>query len=104
MTNLADSAIAVIGKHLNDDRNTAGTVAFKADFFVGCAFQFAGAALDCALNVVSRHILGLGSQNRGSKSRVAVRIAAPVLRGDGDFLDQTRKGLAALGIERALLV
>ena len=88
---------------IDDDGDAAGAVALKGDLFVADAFQLAGAALDGALDVVLRHVLGLGGQNGGAQPRIAVRIAA-ALGGDGDFLDQAGEDLAALGVERALLV
>ena len=99
-----DGAVAVVGQHIDDDRNAAGTVALEADLLVGCAFEFAGSLLDGALDVVRGHVLGLGCGDRAAKARVAVRIASAAFGGDGDFLDQAGKDLAALGVQRALLM
>ena len=103
MTNLAHGAVAIVGQRLHDDRHAAGPVALEGDLFVAHAFQFAGAALDGPLDVVLRHVFGLGRGNGGAQPGVAVRVAA-ALGSDGDFLEQTGEYLAALGIQRALFV
>ena len=76
MADFADCAVAVVGEDVHDDGHAAGAVALEGDLFVAHAFQFAGTALDGALDVVLRHVLGLGCGNRRAKARVAVRIAA----------------------------
>ena len=89
--------------HIHDDRHAARAVALEGDLFVVHAFQFAGAALDGALDVVLRHVLRLGGGHGRAQAGVAVRVAA-TLGGYGDFLKETREYLAALCIQRALLV
>ena len=51
-----------------------------------------------------RHVLGFGRENGAAQPRIGVRIAAAILGGNRNFLDQTGKNLAALGVERALLM
>jgi len=51
-----------------------------------------------------RHIFRFGGQNRGAQPGVAVRVAAAALGGYGDLPDQACEYLAALCIQRALLV
>ena len=103
MAHFAHRAVAVVGQHVHDERNAAGAVALERDFLVVHAFEFARAALNGALDVVGRHIFGLGRSHGRSQPGIAVRIAT-TLGGDRDFLQQAGEDLAALGIQRALLV
>ena len=103
VADLAYRAVAVVGQYIHNDGHAAGAVALEGDLLVVDAFQFAGAALDGALDVVLRHIFGLGRQNRGAQPGIGVRVAA-ALGGNRDFLEQAGEYLAALGIQRALLV
>ncbi len=102
--NLRNCAIAVVGERVDEDGNTAGTVALEANLLVGCSLELASSLLDGALNVVSRHILGLGCDDGAAEAGIAVRIASAALGRDGDFFDQASKDLATLGVQRALLV
>ncbi len=104
MANFADRAVAIVGVDLEQNGDAAGAVALELKFFVGGAGEFAGAALDGALDVVLRHVLGLGGENGAAEARVGVGIAAAVLGGNADFLDQAGKNLAPLGVKRALLM
>src|ERR1035438_7536634 len=63
----------------------------------------AAAAKDCGLDILLRHFFRFSSQNGCAQPGIAVRVAA-ALGGDCDFLEQAGEYLAALGIERALLV
>ena len=103
MADLADRAVAVVGKHIDDNGDAAGAVALEGDLLVVDAFQLASAAQDRALDVVLRHILGLSRQNGGAKPGIGIGVAA-ALGSDRDFLEQASEYLAALGIQRALLV
>ena len=82
----------------------AGPVALVVDLFVGDAGQLAGAALDRPLDVLGGHVGGLGFGDDGAQSRVHVDVAAAIPGRDGHLLDEAREQLAALGVERALLV
>ena len=104
MANFADGAVAVVGVDFGENGNSAWTVAFEHELFIGSAGKLARAALDGALDVVGRHVLALGGEDGGAQTRISVGIAATVFGGNADFLDQARKNLAALGVERALLV
>src|SRR6478735_12367816 len=104
MADFAHGTVAIIGRDLNQQSYTAGAIAFKGDFFIAHAFKFAGAALDGPLDVVSRHVLSLGGSNSRAQARIAFRVATAALGGHGDFLDQTGKYLAALGVQRALFM
>ena len=84
--------------------DAAGAVALVRHFLVADAFFFAGAAADGPLDVVGRHVDLLGVGNDGAEPRIHVRVAAAVSGGDGQFLDDAREDLAALGVGRALLV
>src|ERR1700741_3536811 len=104
VTDFTDGAVAIVGIDLGKDGDSARAVALEREFLVGRAGQLAGAALDGALDVVGGHVLALGGEDGGAQTRIAVGIAATVFGGNADFLDQASKNLAALGIERALLV
>ena len=80
MADLADGAIAIVGGEVEQHGDAAGTVAFEIEFLVGRARQFAGAALDGALDVVGRHVLGLGVEDGLAQARVLVGIAAATWR------------------------
>ncbi len=83
----------------------AGAVALVGDLLVGDAFEFAGAALDGALDVVGGHVLGLGRGDGGAEARIAVWVSAAAgLGGYGDFLDETGEDLATFGVKRAFFV
>src|SRR5439155_339495 len=56
--------------------------------FVGDALQLARSLLDGALDVVERHVLGLGGVDGGAEPRVAAGVAAALLGGDCDLADQ----------------
>ena len=103
VADFADGAIAVVGVDVEQDGDAAGAVAFELKFFVGRAGKFARAALNGTLDIVGRHVFGLGSGNCGSQARIRIRIAA-AFGGNADFLNQASENLAALGVERALFV
>ena len=73
MADFADRAVAIVGRYLDQDGDAARAVAFKRDLFVSDAGQLAGAALDGALDVVGRHVLGLGRGHRGAQARILFR-------------------------------
>jgi len=64
---LADRAVAIVGRHFDQDGNPARTVSFKRDLFVRDSRQLAGAALDGALDVVGGHVLRLGRGHRSAQ-------------------------------------
>ena len=103
MAHLAHSAVAIVGRGLDQQRDAAGAVALEGDLFIQCAGKLTGAALDGALDVVLRHVLGLGRQNGRTQPWITVGVAAAARR-HADFLDQTGEDLAALRVQRALLV
>ena len=104
MADFAYSAVLVVGEDVDDDGDAAGPIAFVGDLFVADAFDLAGSALDGALDVLVRHVLGFGSGDRSAEAGIAVRVSSAHLGGDGDFLDQAGEDLAALGVEGALLM
>src|SRR6185503_1849321 len=101
MSNLADGAVSVIGQHLDDDGDATGAVALEGDFLVVDACRCSRAALYGPIDVLGRHIFGLGGEDCGTKPGVTVGVSTTDFGGDGDFLDKTGEYLAALGIERA---
>src|SRR4030095_4414588 len=54
--------------------------------------------------VLGRHIVGLRLQNDGAQPRIHVRVATAGASRDGQFLDEAREDLAALGVSSTLLV
>src|ERR1017187_2551034 len=103
MSDLAYGAVAVVGGPIHNDGDAARTVTLKLDLLVVDPFQLPGAALDGALDVFLGHVFCLRGQDRRAQSGVPIRVAA-TLGGNCDFLDDTGEYLAALGIQRALLV
>src|SRR5207244_9970697 len=101
VTNLADSAIAIVGIDVKQNRNSAGTIALERKFFVIYPGQFAGTTLDGPLDVIGGHVLGLGCGDRGAQSRISVGIAA-ILRSNADFLDQAGKNLSRVCLKSCL--
>ena len=104
VADLADRPVLVVGERLNQERHAAGTVAFVGDLFVGDARLFARAAANGALDVLARHVVRLGLGDDRPQARIHVRIAAAAAGGDGQFLDEAREDLAALGIGGTLLM
>ena len=104
MPHVRHGARLVVGHAVDDHGRTGNAVTFVADFLVVDAFEVAGAALDRALDVVLRHVVGVGLVDRQPQTRVGPRIAAAHARRDGDFLDEAGKNLAALGVLLALAV
>ena len=104
VTNFADRAVLVVGQRLDDDRRAAGTVALVIDLLVRDARQLARAALNRALDVVGGHVDGLGFGHDRAQARIAVDVATAAARRDGQFLDDPREDLAALGVGSPLLV
>src|SRR5208337_5039882 len=96
VTNFAHRAVTIVGVDVEQNRDAARPIAFEREFFVGGAGQFAPPALDGPLDVVGGHILGLGGKDGAAQAWVGIRIAAAVLRGNADFLDETGENLAAL--------
>src|ERR1700761_1178565 len=103
MAHLAHRAVAIVGRGLDQQRDAARTVALEGDLFIERAGQLTGAALDGALDVVLRHVLRLGCEDRRAQPRITVRVAAPACR-HADFLDQAGEDLAALRVQRAFFV
>ena len=104
VTDLADRPVLVVGQRLNQERHAARTVAFVGDLFVRDTRLFARAAANGALDVLARHVVRLGLGDDGPQPRVHVGIAAAAASGDGQFLDEAREDLAALGVGGTLLV
>ena len=101
---LAHGAVAIVRDNLDQHRDAAGAVAFVHDFFDLTAFEFACALLHRPLDVIGRHVDGLGILDRFPQARIAFRIASANSRGNRDFLDELREHAATLGIEGALFV
>ena len=104
VADLADGAVAVVGDRLDDHRGAAGAVALVGDFLVADARFLTRAATDRSRDVVVGHVRRLGIGDDGAEPRVHPGVAAADAGGDGQFLDDAREDLAALGVEGALLV
>ena len=76
MADFADGAIFVVGEDFDDDGDAAGAVALVGDLLVGDAFEFAGAALDGALDVVGGHVFGFGGGDGSAEAGVAVGVSS----------------------------
>ena len=100
VADLADGAVPVVGDRLDDHRGAAGAVALVGDFLVADARFLTGAAADRALDVLGGHVGRLGVGDDRAQPRVHARVAAADAGGDGQFLDDAREDLAALGVER----
>jgi hypothetical protein len=103
VADFADRAVAVVGGDVDHDGDAAGSVTFENHFFDLPAFEFSGAALDGALDVVGGHADCLGRQDGGSQARVGVGIAATA-GSNHDLLDDAGEHLAPLGVESGLLM
>jgi hypothetical protein len=105
VSDLGGRPVFIIGQRLHEDGDAAGTVAFVHDLLrLRHAFQFAGALLDGALDVVGRHVAGLALGQDRAQGDVGAGIAAADARRDRQFLGQLAEDLAALGVGGALLM
>ena len=104
MADFAGGAVLVVGEHFDDQRRAARAVGLVLRFLVGHARLLPGAAANRAIDVLARHVVGLGFSDDGPQARIHVGIAAAGARRDRQFLDQAREDLAALRVGRALLV
>lgn len=100
----ACGAVAVVGHRLDDDSNAAGAVALVGDGFVVVAAAGCRCFFQHALDVVVRHIGGLGLGDDGREAGVirGVGDAAALLDGYDHFLGDLRKGSRALCVLCAL--
>ena len=87
MSDFAHRTISVVRCDIHQQSYTAWSVAFKEDFFVGRARKFARAALNCALDIVGGHVLGLGGSYGRAQAWIALSVSPARLGGHGDFLD-----------------
>src|SRR4030095_3346324 len=104
MPDLTDRPISIVGDDFGNQSNSGGTVSFIKNLFKLPTFEFAGPFHDRALDVVCRHVQGFGIGNRLSQSRGAFRIPAANSGGNGDFLNELRKGAAAFRVDSRLFV
>ncbi len=104
MAKFADDAIAIRGDRLDQHPHAARSVALESHFFVLFPLKLAGAAQDGPLDVLTRHVFILTSQDGGPQARVRVRIAAADARSDSNFANHPGENAAALGVGGRLLV
>src|SRR5208283_671388 len=96
--------VAVVSVDIQQNGNATWSVALERKYLIRCPGEFTGTALNRPLDVIGRHVLSFSGEDGGAQPRVGIRIAAAVLRSNIDFLDKAGDNLAALGVERALLV
>ena len=104
VADFADRPVLVVGQRLDHQRDAARPVALVGDLFVRDARLFTGAAADGALDVLARHVVRLRFGDDRAEARVHVGVTTAAARGDGQFLDEAREDLAALGVSSTLLV
>src|SRR5690606_17478319 len=98
-------AVAVVRQALDEHRDAAGAVALVHDrLVVDAAAVQATAALDRAVDVVIGDGRLLRALHRVVQCGVALEVRASVASRDLDVLDELREQLAALRIDRGLLV
>ena len=98
MTYIGHGTGLVVGQAVHHHCRTANAIAFVATFDIVHTIKQAGAALDGVFDIVLRHRLSLGLVYGQTQTRVGAKIGPPHLGRDGDFLDQTGKDFAALGV------
>src|SRR4051812_13879340 len=105
VTHLGARAVAVVGQRLDEQRDAARPIALVEDGLERVGVRaLAGALRDRALDVVLGHGGVLGLLDGERERRVAVDVAAALLRGDRDRARQLREQLAAAGVDDRLLV
>jgi hypothetical protein len=85
VTNLGYGSVRVVGGGFDEDGRTARTISFVGQLLVHAPFELAGALLDAAIDVFTRHVHRLCRVDRGAQPRVARRIAAAGPGGYGDL-------------------
>src|SRR4029077_1841981 len=98
VSEFTDDAISIGGDNFYEHADATRAVAFKGGFFVLLTFELTGAAEDGALDVIARHVSGLGRQNRSTQPRIRARFAAAYASSDADFADDSRENTATLRI------
>ena len=103
VTDFGGGAVFVVGLGFDDERGPARGIAFVGDLLDGAAaFQFPGAFLDGAVDVVDGHGFGAGGGDGGAESRIEAGIAPAEAGGNGDFLGQFGEEGAAFDVGSAL--
>jgi hypothetical protein len=72
-------AVLVVGGRFEQDGDAAGAVALVGHFLVGRAFEFAGALLDGALDVVDRHAFAAGGGDGLAQAGIEMGSPPPIL-------------------------
>ena len=100
---LAGGAVAVVGQHLDNDRDAAGTVTFVADFVI--AFGVAALRLlDGAIDIVLRHVLGARCKHSCAQPRVHRGVRQAKLGGHRDFARELAEQLGLRFVRPPLAV
>src|SRR5947208_532186 len=104
MPDLSHGAVAIIGYRIDQKRDAAGTITLISNLFVIDAFLFTCAAPNRAVYGVVWHVAGFRVRDCFPQARVGVGITTAGTRRHGDLFDELSEELAALGIQRTLLV
>ena len=104
MPNLCDSAIAIICHGVNHHGHAARTIAFVSYLFIRDALFCARATAYRTVNRVVGHVRALRVRYGFAKTSVCVYVAAARACRNRNLFNQLRKHLAALGVQRALLM
>src|SRR4030095_6738994 len=100
--NLGGRSVLIVGRSFNDHCHTAWRITLVNDLIEMLrVIALAGAAFDCALDIIVRHALGPRRLDRAPQTRSALGIATAGFSGDGDFLRQLAEDLAAFRVDRA---
>ena len=87
VANVADRAVSVVSRHLNEDRHSAGGIALIARFFDPKTGEVAGALLDRTINVVAGNISGLRLVDGQPQPGIELLVATADAGGHGDLLE-----------------
>jgi len=96
--------IPVVGAQFHEQGHPMRRVNLVGKVLVGGSLAPAGSLFDRALDIVVRHVGRAAFEQGHAQARVHVGIAAGELCGDGDFLAELGKNLAAFGVNGALEV
>jgi len=98
---VADGAVRIVGRALDDEQGAVRAFALVGDFG-NIGGVLAGGALDGVLDVFLREVLGLGVVDRHAQGCVGLRVRAAAFGGHRDGFGQLRKDFGHRGPSRFL--
>ena len=104
MANIGHRTYAIVRHCVHNDGRAADAIAFVTDFLIGHAVEVARGLVDIALDIVGRHIGGLGLVHCQTQARVGAQIAAALAGCDHDFTNDARPDAATFFILATLAV